>query len=81
MKLTNLKMLNNARSSGKSVLLYSDLDSGAETLTVEGEGSGEIDLTPTMLEEAKRAHNEDRGRMVEIDGGEYSFKYLIHRGD
>ena len=68
MKLTNLKMLNNARSSGKSVLLYSDLDSGAETLTVEGEGSGEIDLTPTMLEEAKRAHNEDRGRMVEIDG-------------
>ena len=68
MKLTNLKMLNNARSSGKSVLLYSDLDSGAETLTGEGEGSGEIGLTPTMLEEAKRAHNEDLGRIVEIDG-------------
>ena len=68
MKLTTIKALNDARNSGKSALLYSDLESGAETLTVKGEGTGDIELTPAMREAAERAHNEDRGRVVETDG-------------
>ena len=68
MKLTTIKALNDARNNGKSALLYSDLESGAETLTVEGEGTGDIELTPAIREAAERAHNEDRGRVVETDG-------------
>ncbi len=68
MKLTDLNALNKARSSGKSALLYSDVDSGAQTLTIEDDGSGEIELTPEMLQAAERARNEDRGRLVEAEG-------------
>lgn len=68
MKLTNLNSLNEARRTGKSALLYSDVDSGAETLTIEDAGSGEIALTPAMRDEAEKARNEDRGRLVETDG-------------
>ena len=68
MKLTDLNALNEARNAGKSALLYSDLDSGAQTLTIEDEGGGDIDLTSDMLAAAERARNEDRGRIVETDG-------------
>jgi len=68
MKLTNLNSLNEARRNGKSALLYSDVDSGAETLTIEDAGSGEIALAPAMRDAAEKARNEDRGRLVEIDG-------------
>jgi len=68
MKLTTLKALNNARNNGKSVLLFSDLENGDETLTVEGEGSGDIELTPDILEAAERAHSEDRGSIIETGG-------------
>ena len=68
MKLTTIKALNDARNNGKSARLYSDLESGAETLTVKGEGTGDIELTPAIREAAERAHNEDRGRVVETDG-------------
>lgn len=68
MKLTDLNALNDARNAGKSALLYSDLDSGAQTLTIEDEGGGDIELTPDMLAAAERARNEDRGRIVETDG-------------
>lgn len=68
MKLTNLNSLNEARRTGRSALLYSDVDSGAETLTIEDAGSGEIELTPAMRDAAEKARNEDRGRLVETDG-------------
>lgn len=68
MQLTTLKALNEARKNGKSALLFSDLDSGAETLTIEGEGSGDIEVTQEINEAAERAQNEDRGRMLELGG-------------
>jgi len=68
MQLTTLKALNEARNNGKSALLFSDLDSGAETLTIEGEGSGDIEVTQEINEAAERAQNEDRGRMLESEG-------------
>jgi len=68
MQLTTLKALNEARKNGKSALLFSDLDSGAETLTIEGEGSGDIEVTQEINEAAERAQNEDRGRMLELEG-------------
>ena len=68
MQLTTLKALNEARKNGKSALLFSDLDSGAETLTIEGEGSGDIEVTQEMNEAAERAQNEDRGRLLELEG-------------
>lgn len=68
MQLTTLKALNEARNNGKSALLFSDLDSGAETLTIEGEGSGDIEVTQEINEAAERAQNEDRGRMLELEG-------------
>ena len=68
MQLTTLKALNEARKNGKSALLISDLDSGAETLTIEGEGSGDIEVTQEINEAAERAQNEDRGRMLELGG-------------
>ena len=68
MQLTTLKALNEARKNGKSALLFSDLDSGAETLTIEGEGSGDIEVTQEINEAAARAQNEDRGRMLELEG-------------
>ena len=68
MQLTTLKALNEARKNGKSALLFSDLDSGAETLTIEGEGSGDIEVTQEIKKAAERAQNEDRGRMLELEG-------------
>ena len=68
MQLTTLKALNEARKNGKSALLFSDLDSGAETLTIEGEGSGDIEVTQEINEAAERAQNQDRGRMLELEG-------------
>ena len=68
MQLTTLKALNEARKNGKSALLFSDLDSGAETLTIEGEGSGDIEVTQEINEAAERAQIEDRGRMLELEG-------------
>ena len=68
MQLTTLKALNEARKNGKSALLFSDLDSGAETLTIEGEGSGDIEVTQEINEAAERAQNEDRGRILELEG-------------
>ena len=68
MQLTTLKALNEARKNGKSALLFSDLDSGAETLTIEGEGSGDIEVTQEINEAAERAQNEDRGRLLELEG-------------
>jgi xanthine dehydrogenase accessory factor len=68
MKLSDLNTLNAARKAGKSALFYSDVENGAQTLTVEGEGSGEIELTAALLDAAAKARNEDRGRLVEIDG-------------
>ncbi|NKB58560.1 MAG: xanthine dehydrogenase [Alphaproteobacteria bacterium] len=67
MKLTNLTALNEARAAGKSVLLFSDVERGAETLTIDGEGSGDIEITTALKEAGEKAHNEDRGRLVEID--------------
>ncbi len=67
MKLTNLKALNEARADGKSVMLFSNVDTGEETLLIDGEGSGEVEVTLAIKEAATRAHNEDKGRLVEID--------------
>lgn len=68
MKLTNLKALNEARAAGKSVLLFTDVESGAETLTINGEGTGDVEMTSTLREAAQQARNQDRGRLVEADG-------------
>jgi xanthine dehydrogenase accessory factor len=68
MKLTNLKSLNEARAAGKSVLLFSDVETGAQTLTINGEGAGDIEITPVLQDAATRSRNEDRGRLVEADG-------------
>lgn len=68
MKYSVLNALNEARNAGQSALLFSDLDSGAETLTIEGDGTGEVELTPEILDAAERARNEDRGRLVETGG-------------
>ncbi len=68
MKLTNLKALNEARAAGKSVMLFSNVETGAETLSIDGQGSGDVDITLALREAATRAHNEDRGRLVEADG-------------
>jgi len=68
MKLTNLKALNEARAAGKSVLLFADVKSGTETLTINGEGTGDVEMTPALREAAQQARNQDRGRLVEADG-------------
>lgn len=68
MKLTNLKALNDARAAGKAVMLFSDVETGAETLTINGEGNGDVEITPALQEAAARARSEDRGRLVEADG-------------
>jgi xanthine dehydrogenase accessory factor len=68
MKLTNLKALNEARAAGKSVLLFADVETGAETLMIDGESAGDVEITPTLRDAAEQAHNQDRGRLVEADG-------------
>ena len=68
MKLNDLKALNEARKAGRSVMMFTDLETGAETLTIDGEGSGAVELTPALQEAAKKARNDDRSMQVEADG-------------
>ncbi len=81
MKLTDLNALNKARSSGKSALLYSDVDSGAQTLTIEDDGSGEIELTPEMLQgPGRRAARTAAGWSRPTDGASSSRSSIRRAG-
>ena len=68
MKLKDLKALNEARKTGRPVVLFTDLETGAETLTIDGTGAGDVELTPALLQLAQQARNEDRSKQVETDG-------------
>jgi xanthine dehydrogenase accessory factor len=68
MKISQLKALNEARREGRATILITDVESGAHTLIIDGEASGDIAMTSAIEAAVTRARNEDRSRMDEVDG-------------
>jgi len=68
MKTNFLDALNAARRAGKPSVLITDIESGAQTLVVDGAAQGEVAMTDALREAIARVLAEDRGRLSEIDG-------------
>jgi len=68
MKNTQLTALNAARRDGRATLLVTDVESGAQTLIVDGAATGDIDITAPIQAAITRAQNDDRSRMDDVEG-------------
>jgi len=68
MKTNFLDALNAARRAGKPSVLITDVESGAQTLVVDGAAQGEVAVTDALREAIARVLAEDRSRLSEIDG-------------
>ncbi len=68
MKLSDLKALNEARRAGTPSIMITDVESGAQTLVIDGAPNGDIAITDALGKAVERARSEDRGRLAEIDG-------------
>lgn len=68
MKNTQLTALNAARRVGRATLLVTDVESGAQTLIVDGAATGDIDITAPIQAAITRAQNDDRSRMDDVEG-------------
>ena len=68
MKTTDLAALNTARRNGKPTLLITDIDSGAQTLVIDGAANGDIAVTGAVAAAIERARAEDRSRLAQIEG-------------
>jgi xanthine dehydrogenase accessory factor len=74
MKSSHLTALNAARHSGKATLMITDVESGAQTLVIEGKATGDIPVTAAVQAAITRAQNDDRSRMDEVDGRRLFFQ-------
>ena len=68
MKNTQLTALNAARRDGRATLLVTDVESGAQTLIVDGAATGDIHITAPIQAAITRAQNDDRSRMDDVEG-------------
>ena len=68
MKTTDLAALNTARRNGKPTLLITDIDSGAQTLVIDGAANGDIAVTGAVAAAIERARAEDRSQLAQIEG-------------
>ena len=68
MKTTDLTALNIARRDGRPTLLITDIDTGSQTLVIDGAANGDIVVTDAIAAAIERARIDDRSRLSEIDG-------------
>lgn len=68
MKAATLARVLAGRAAGRCMLLCTDLQNGAQALLDEGEPSGDLLLSPAMVEAARGAIDRDASGIVEADG-------------
>ncbi|MBE9551850.1 MAG: XdhC family protein [Proteobacteria bacterium] len=71
MKATTLKALLKARADKAGTALVTDLESGAQTLIVDGAASGDIDLGPALTRFVEDALAADKGMTADLQGTRY----------
>lgn len=71
MKSAILKSLLEARKAKASAALVTDLDSGAQTLVVDGAASGDIELGPALQRFVEDALAADKGMTADLNGKRY----------
>jgi len=68
MRTSDLTALNVARRDGTPVILITDIETGAQTLSIDGAATGGIIVTDAIAAAIERARIEDRSRLSDIDG-------------
>ena len=71
MKAATLNALLKARAAKAGTALVTDLESGAQTLIVDGEASGDIDLGPALTRFVEDALAAGRGMTADLQGTRY----------
>ncbi len=69
MKPAILKRLLRARADKRACVLLTHLESGAQTVIIDGAPDGELSLTPTLMTAVAEARTADRSRRVDTDAG------------
>ena len=71
MKAATLQALLKARADKAATALVTDLESGAQTLVVDGQSSGDIELGPALTRFVEDALAADKGMTADLDGQRY----------
>lgn len=71
MKAATLKALLKARADKASTALVTDLESGAQTLVINGEASGDIEPGPALTRFVEDALAADKGMTADLQGTRY----------
>jgi xanthine dehydrogenase accessory factor len=71
MKAATLQALLKARADKAGVALVTALESGAQTLVVDGEASGDIEMGPALSRFVEDALAADRGMTADLQGTRY----------
>ncbi|MHA1109219.1 MAG: hypothetical protein ACTSQV_08890, partial [Alphaproteobacteria bacterium] len=71
MKSATLKALIKARADKASTALVTELESGAQTLVIDGAASGDIELGPALRRFVEDALAADKGMAADLQGTRY----------
>lgn len=68
MKAATLQTLLKARADKAATALVTDLESGAQTLIVDGQASGDVEMGPALTRFVEDALAADKGMTADLDG-------------
>jgi xanthine dehydrogenase accessory factor len=68
MKRDLMQKLLAAQTEKRPTVLATDLESGAQTLVIDGSAEGDIDLTDALWENIERVLRRDKGEAFEVEG-------------
>lgn len=68
MKAATLQALLKARADKAATALVTDLESGAQTLIVDGQASGDVEMGPALTRFVEDALAADKGMTADLDG-------------
>ncbi len=68
MKAATLQALLKARADKAATALVTDLESGAQTLVVDGQASGDVEMGPALTRIVEDALAADKGMTADLDG-------------